>query len=112
MSRWTWAVGLMFFVVSLANADTGKASTKKPLGKWKHTAGDNSVTFDFQADSLRVIVSINGNAIEADADYSISKDGFVFGRIHKVKKAGDEGPSEGDLFSFKYNVEKDTMTLS
>jgi hypothetical protein len=97
----------------LLAADDDKGKAKKPLGTWKRTVGDNSVIFDFKDDSLRATVGLSGNTIEIEADYGVSKDGVVFGRVNKVTKKGTEGgPSEGDLFSFKVVVEKDTLTTS
>jgi len=104
-------VAVVALTVTAVNA-ADKAPAKKPIGSWKHTVGDNTVTFHFTPEIARTVVEAGGNTIEVEADYGISKDGVVFGRIFKVKKGGDEGPSEGDLFSFKVAVDKNTLTLS
>jgi hypothetical protein len=96
-----------------AFAAEDKAAPKKPMGAWKHTAGDNTVTFHFGENTVRTVVDANGNTIEVESDYGMSKDGVIFGRIAKVTKKGtDEGPAEGELFSLKIAIDKDTLTVS
>jgi hypothetical protein len=114
MARWTMAsIGFLFLLAAPLLADDAKASANKPAGKWKKTVGDNSVTFDFKSDRLEITVLLGGNTIEMINDYAVAKDGTIYGRAHKVTKKGTEdGPSEGDLFSFKASIAKDTMTLS
>ena len=113
MARFTAALAGMLVLVASATlaADEKPASKQRPLGTWKRTAGDNSITFTFKADTFRGIIKAGGNTLEVEADYGMSKDGVLFGRLNKVKKEGD-GPSEGDLFSFKVKVEKNTLMLS
>src|SRR5258708_18106319 len=95
--------------LSLTAFAEDKGAGKKPIGTWKHTAGDNTVTFHFAPDTVRTLVDAGGNTLEVEADYGMSKDGVVFGRICKVTKKGiDDGPSEGALFSFKIAVNKET----
>ncbi len=104
---------ILFAVSALADAE--KEGGKKPLGTWKRIAGDTTITFEIKADSAHftVVNSNNGNTIEVEADYGVTKDGVVFGRINKVtKKGGDDGPSEGDLFSFRFSIDKDKLTVS
>jgi hypothetical protein len=112
--RLIMALGIVVLLGSvLLAAEDEKGKAKKPVGTWKRTVGDNSVTFEIQADTLKCTIGLSGNSIEVEADYSVSKDGVLFGRISKVTKKGtDGGPSEGDLFSFKVAVDKDTMTTS
>ena len=96
-----------------AQAGTGeKAASKKLLtGSWKRTAGDNFITFTFKGNTLHAVMKAGDNPMEVDADYGVSKDGVLFGRISKVKKEG-EGPSEGDLFSFRFRIDGNTLTLT
>jgi hypothetical protein len=97
----------------LALADDAKKETKKPVGVWKRTAGDATITFDIKADGAKVTIANGGNTIEVDCDYGLTKDSVLFGRINKVTKKGtDDGPSEGDLFSFKFGIADDVLTLS
>jgi hypothetical protein len=94
----------------LAAAD----AAKKPLGTWTKTEGGASITFQIKADGMTVVLKGEGDAkLEVTTDYGLSKDGVLFGRVSKVTRTGIEGgPSEGDLFSFRYKVDKDKMTLS
>jgi hypothetical protein len=103
----------MVLLAGSVSGDDKKGESARPFGIWKRTAGDNTVTFDIKANTMRCTIVAGGNTIECDADYSVTKSGVIFGRLSKVtKKGGDEGPSEGDLFSFRFTLEKDTMTLS
>jgi hypothetical protein len=114
MARWTTAtIAVLFLLAAPLLADDTSKGAGKPAGKWKKSVGDNSVTFNFKGDSLEISVLLGGNTIELVNDYAIAKDGTIYGRTHKVTKKGTEdGPTEGDLFSFKAVVAKDTMTLS
>jgi hypothetical protein len=97
------------FVLPVNAADP---PAKKPAGSWTRKAGDMTITFTFKADTLEARVT-NGSTIVVQADYGVTKDGTLFGIITKAKKEGTaDGPNEGDLFSFRVKVEKDTLTLS
>jgi hypothetical protein len=91
----------------------GDAKTKKPLGTWTRTASDVEVKFHFESDTLKCNLSGLGIIIDIDADYGMSKDGYVFGRISKIDKKGAcVGPKVGDLFVFRVQVKGDTLTIS
>jgi hypothetical protein len=108
----TVALAMVLLLVGAApGADEKEASKKKPVGTWKRTAGDNSITFTIKADTLHVVVKTGGDSKEIDADYGVSKDGVLFARINRTKNDGD-GPSEGDLFSFRFTLDNDRLTLS
>jgi hypothetical protein len=108
----TMALALLLVAGSaLCGADEKPAGKSKPVGTWKRTAGDHSITFTFKADTLRVVLNAGGNTKEVEADYGVSKDGVLFGRISHARPEGD-GPSEGDLFSFRIRVDKDVLTVS
>jgi hypothetical protein len=116
MSRWaTTALLVMLVGVTSvrAEADKKEEPVKKPVGSWTKDAGEGTITFAFKADNtMKVTLKQNDGSIELDTDYGMSKDGYVFGRIVKVKGGGGNGPSEGDLFSFKIKVDKTTLTIS
>lgn len=85
----------------------------KPLGTWVKDLGDAKVTFQLKADALHCIIAGGGITLTIDADYGVAKDGVIFGRISRVDRQGtDVGPTVGELFSFKYAVKKDVMTIS
>jgi hypothetical protein len=113
MARVTFAAlaMLLLLVSATMGADEKDVGKKKPIGTWKRTAGDHSITFTIKGDTLRVVIRGGDNVVEVDADYGVSKDGVLFGRISKGAKEGD-GPSEGDLFSFRFKVANGNMTLS
>jgi hypothetical protein len=96
-----------------ASLPAGDTKTKRPVGTWTRSVGDFSVTFSFETDTLKCILAGAGVTLDIDADYSMSKDGVIFGRISKVDKKGAcVGPNVGDLFTFRFAVKGDTLTLS
>ncbi len=110
MTRWVPALALAVLCAApLAAAD----QAKKPVGTWTKTEGDLTLTFDIKADGLTFVMKGGDRKIEVTADYGVTKDGIAFGRVSKVTRENTEGgPEEGDLFSFRYKVEKDKMTVS
>ena len=100
-------------LVAAAPLDAGDAKAKKPLGTWTRTVSDVEVTFRFEADTLKCLISGMGIVIDVDGDYGMSKDGTIFGRITKVEKKGIcAGPKVGDLFTFSCKVKDNTLTIS
>jgi hypothetical protein len=111
MTRWVTAALAVAVVCAapLAAAD----QPKKPTGAWTKTEGDLTITFDIKAEGMTVALKGGDRKFEVTADYGVSKDGVLFGRVSKiVKENADGGPEEGDLFSFRFKVEKDKITLS
>jgi hypothetical protein len=111
MTRWVPAALALCLVCDapLAAADEAKA----PVGTWAKTEGDLTVTFVITKDGMDVSLKGGDRKIEAKADYGLSKDGVLFARINKITKENvDGGPEEGDLFSFRYKVEKDKLVIS
>ena len=103
------AVVLLF---GSAAAEAQKGDAARPLGTWTRTADQFTITIDVQADGMKIIQKADANSLTAHADYAVTKDGVLFGRMHKIERKGiDEGPTEGDLFSFKFKVKGDEMTV-
>jgi uncharacterized cupin superfamily protein len=106
-------IGLVLGLLSTAPLSAGDTKAKKPLGTWTKTAGDIEVTFRFEADTLQCTLSGMGIVIDIAADYGMSKDGYVFGRITKVEKKGAcVGPKAGDLFVFRFQAKDNSLTIS
>jgi hypothetical protein len=96
-------------LLSLAAAD---APAGKPLGIWKRSFGDNQVLFTITADGLRCqIRTDNGGTLDIHADYGVTRDGVLFGILTRVEANGAEGPAAGDLFSFRFALEKGVLTI-
>ncbi len=53
----TLVLGMAVLLGSVALADEDKAAAKKPLGTWQRTAGDNTITLEIKADSVRCTVA-------------------------------------------------------
>jgi hypothetical protein len=88
--------------------------TAQPIsGTWKKTVGEVTLSFQFKGRALHFSMTEGNKSLDAFADFGTSKDGFVFGRINKLDKNGiDDGPEVGSLFSFRYEMTKDTLTVS
>jgi hypothetical protein len=89
---------------------TAADEVKKPIGTWTKK-GTPSITFVIKADGMTATVKGDNN-VEVFCDYGTTKDGVLFARVNKVKKDGGDAPEEGDLFSFRFKVEKGKMVLS
>jgi hypothetical protein len=106
-------IAVALCLLSTAPLTAGGTKAKKPLGTWTKTAGDLDVTFHFEADTLKCTLSGMGVVIDIDADYGMSKDGHIFGRITKVDKKGAcVGPKAGDLFVFRLQAKDNSLTIS
>jgi hypothetical protein len=111
MTRWLPAALALCLVCAapLAAAD----EPKKPVGTWAKTEGDLTVTFVIKQDGLEVTLKGGDRKIAVTADYGLSKDGVLFARVSKITRENlDGGPDEGELFSFRYKLEKDKLVIS
>jgi hypothetical protein len=106
-------VALTALLLTGASLPGGETKAKKPLGTWSRSAGELEVKFQIKEDTLKCTISGMGLTIDVDADYAMSKDGVIFGRVNKVEKKGAcVGPNVGDLFTFKFAVKDNVMTVS
>jgi hypothetical protein len=112
MRTLTLACALTVVALGLAIPARGEdAPAKKPIGVWTKSINDQKITFDFKEDGMVVTLVINGDTIKGEGDYGITKDGRVFGILNKVTKPGNDGPSDGDLFSFKVTIKDKKLTI-
>jgi hypothetical protein len=106
-------VTLIMVVLAAAPGSSQEKSPARPIGTWVKDQGDAKITFKMSADTFQCIISGGGVTLTVEGDYGVSKDGVIFGRISRVDRQGtDVGPMVGELFSFKYAIKKDVMTLS
>jgi hypothetical protein len=112
MARWVTAA--LALTLACAAPAAAAADAKKPLGTWTKSEGGTTITFNIKADGMSIVLKGEGDQkIEVEADYGLSKDGVLFARISKLTKTGiDGGPDEGDLFSFRFKLDKDKLTIS
>jgi hypothetical protein len=52
------------------------------------------------------------SAIDFEGDYSVTKDGVLFGRFSKLLARDPDLPKKGDLFSFEFKIAEDTLTIT
>jgi hypothetical protein len=95
--------------------ETGKKKhgATRPVGTWTRGEGGTKVVFEIKKHSLRFRFNEGGKSLTADADYGVTKDGVLFGRISKIEKNGlDNAPPAGTLFSFRFALKDGTLTIS
>jgi hypothetical protein len=117
MARSSVAAALaLLLAVSVGSAADTKAEGKKQVGTWVRDLGNNTVTFTFGADDKMtcVITGVGGEGtVTVHAAYGVAEGDTVFAVITKVEKKGTtDGPEKGELFSFQFKADKDTLTLS
>src|SRR5947209_7680580 len=108
----TAAVVTLFLLASATLGADEKGAKKRLAGTWTRTVGDRTITFTFKGDTLHTVLKSGDHTAEIHADYAVSQDGVLFGRISKVNNEGGDGPAEGDLFSFRFKVGDKTLTVS
>jgi hypothetical protein len=111
MTRWLSAA-----LASVALAAAAPAEEKvpgRPTGTWVREAGDRKMSFTVRADTLVFRVEDGGgNSLEVRAAYGVTPDGTLFGIVTGTEARGvDNPPQKGELFSFRYTVGKDTLTI-
>lgn len=86
---------------------------QRPVGTWTRTAGTAKITFHIHKSSLRCTLEEGERQLTVEADYSVSKDGVLFGRVRQVEKKGFENaPEVGALFSFRFQQKGNILTIS
>ena len=94
-------------------AEEKVAAIKKPVGTWVRENDGHKLIFAIKAETLTIKLKTAEGELTAEATYSVTAEGTLFGIITKVEKKGIEGGSEkGDLFSFDISTNKDELTLS
>jgi hypothetical protein len=104
---------LLTTTVALA-ADKPPKAPVKPVGTWEREVSGNKLAFTFKADnSMSITLSSGELDIKVQGHYGVTPGGTLFGVMSKVAAKGtDGGPEKGDLFSFKFSVKKDELTIS
>jgi hypothetical protein len=105
------SLGLLLLTTA-ASADEPAARTKKLIGAWERSLGGTTVVFHFKTDQMTVKVTDGGATIDVEGEYGVTKAGVVYGIVTKVTKTGtDDGPSEGDVFRFRFTPDGKKATL-
>jgi hypothetical protein len=113
------AAAVIFAIAGTAQDDNTKKTKKTETlhkqmeGTWTRTEGEAKITFQIKKHFLRCTLEGGDKKITAEADYGLTKDGIVFGRVSKVEKANtDDGPTAGVLFSFQAAIKDGMLTVS
>jgi hypothetical protein len=107
-------VGLLLTASGRTEDKPKDKAAKKPIGTWTREVNNNTLTFAIRAEDMTISVKDgDGNTIEVEAAYAVTKDNVLFGTMTKVTKKGIEGgPDKGDLFSVTISVNDKEMTIS
>jgi hypothetical protein len=108
MARTVTAVAAVLLAAVTLSA--GEPAAKKPLGTWERTKDDTKYQFKITADAMHFTADGPSGKLELDADFAVTKEGHLFGRIRKIKEGA--GPQAGDLFGFAFTVKGDTLTIT
>ncbi|HZT80821.1 MAG TPA: hypothetical protein VFA26_11385 [Gemmataceae bacterium] len=116
MARWTTAALALavVWVGTSAPAAQDKDKAARPVGVWTRSADDHKITFDIRKDDkLFVTLNQGERVVKVEATYKVGKDNQLTMKVTKVELKGvDNGPSEGQEFSFRFKVVDGTMTVS
>jgi hypothetical protein len=86
----------------------------KPLGKWERKSGKNQVTLIVEDNRLHMI-STGENVGALHADYSMTRDGVIYGVITSVECDDEDGDSTNSLFnrpfSFRYRIDEGALII-
>lgn len=103
-----------------APSKNGTLTIPKPGGTWHRLSKGTMYSMTFEGDRLTIQTSIpdpkeERTIVTLEADYSISRDGVVFGYISSIDVAAphsdDVHTVEGLPFSFRYRVDEKVMTI-
>jgi RNA polymerase sigma-70 factor (ECF subfamily) len=99
----------------------GTMTVPKPGGTWYRATADGTYTLTFAADRLTITAELAGaggkrTTVTVEADYSVSRDGVVFGYITGVDaadaaRAADLQTYEEQPFSFRYRAGEQVLTV-
>jgi hypothetical protein len=115
MVRLSTATFLAALVLVPAIPAADKKAPDKPVGTWsRKLPNDVVITLALEAEKFRVDVTTDsGASIKLAGSYGVAEDGTLFGIISTVDKKGlDAGPDKGELFSFRFKLDKGTLTIS
>jgi hypothetical protein len=113
MPRWTTLALTAALLCGAPLSAQDKKAPARPLGAWARDADGVKVQFAFTDGELRCTIGAGDAVLDVRADYAVSKDGVLFGRVTGVEKKGiDAGPAIGDLFSFRYEVKDKVLSIS
>src|SRR5262249_15077327 len=85
----------------------------KPLGKWERKAGKTTWTLLFEDGRLHVSAS-GADSVVVHADYSVTRDGVVYGVITSVESDEDVSRWEevhDQPFSFRFRIEEGALIV-
>jgi hypothetical protein len=89
-------------------------AVKKPIGTWTREAGGWTITFEIKDGEMTIkLKDGDGNTIDFEAEYGVTKGGTLYGCATKVTTKGiDTTAEKGDLFSVVYSANDKELTVS
>ena len=113
MRLFTTLITILFLAASPAFAQKAKSDrSTELLGTWTHDSGTGKVTLVFKERTLNCTISDPENVtVRVDAEYMITRDGFLLGMLHGKKKKGESAEEEAGRRVFCCKVTKDGDAL-
>jgi hypothetical protein len=113
MRPFTTLVAILFLAASPAFAQKAKAHKSTDLlGTWTHDSGAGKVTLVFKEHTLSCTISDPENVtVRVDAEYMITRDGFLLGMLHGKKQKGESAYDEANRRFICCKVTKDGDAL-
>jgi hypothetical protein len=97
------------FAARLQAVFVGPAHSERLLGKWvRGTEASPEARLDFEDGKFTWRV---GDHTRLDGEYGATSDGIVYGIFTRVETEDARSPQEEDVFSFRFRVDGDTLTI-
>lgn len=90
----------------------------KPLGKWERKIGKSHITLMVEENRLHIRFASGDVSGSAHADYSITRDGVVFGIVTSLECDDEDQEAEGIKefynapFSFRFRIDEGALVIS
>jgi hypothetical protein len=110
------ATGVFFGVSLLARtaAPAAAAPADRPVGFWECEFQDFKLTLQVEADQLHLMMEDHNGKIlfRGDADYSVSREGLVYGVVTSMAASDDEMSGAADFpFRLRWRLDGDILTV-
>lgn len=110
-------VGILMVCLASANILHAQELTK-PLGKWERKIGKSHITLTVEENRLHIRFSSGDVSGSAHADYSMTRDGVLFGIVTSLECDDEEKEAEGTKefynapFSFRFRIDEGALVIS
>ncbi len=113
MAKLTSALTLVIWLTSLGALQAQE--TAKPLGKWERKIGKSPATLIVEETRLHLTI-LGAKPCAVHADYSMTKDGVIYGLITSVECGDEDSEDDAKLildapFSCRYRIDEGALIV-